>query len=151
VVHRRPVALAKLSVHTHHLSLFRVRWRLIFFSRSEYNCLIARWTLNINQSINQSINSFPCTWYTVIVLKNKSQPSIVSILHHPFSCYPTIRPGNKHYRWYHRLNLFCWRIYTTLTKIKKNVFTTTMMSFLDNREKFGIQAFQLHDLHAIIQ
>jgi hypothetical protein len=25
------------------------------------------------------------------------------------------------------------------------------MSFLDNREKFGIQAFQLHDLHAIIQ
>jgi hypothetical protein len=24
---KRPVALAKLSVHTHHLSLFRVPWR----------------------------------------------------------------------------------------------------------------------------
>ena len=30
VVHRRPVALAKLSVPTHHLSLFRVPWRLNF-------------------------------------------------------------------------------------------------------------------------
>ena len=28
VVHKRPVALAKLSVPTHHLSLFRVPWRL---------------------------------------------------------------------------------------------------------------------------
>ena len=27
-VHKRPVALAKLSVPTHHLSLFRVLWRL---------------------------------------------------------------------------------------------------------------------------
>jgi hypothetical protein len=30
VIHRRPVALAKLSVPTHHLSLFRVPWRLNF-------------------------------------------------------------------------------------------------------------------------
>ena len=29
-VHRRPVALAKLPVLTHHLSLFRVLWRLNF-------------------------------------------------------------------------------------------------------------------------
>jgi hypothetical protein len=51
VVHRRPVALAKLSIHTHHLSLFRVLWHLNFFSRPEYSWKIARWTLNINQSI----------------------------------------------------------------------------------------------------
>ena len=30
VVHKRPLALAKLSVPTHHLSLFRVPWRLNF-------------------------------------------------------------------------------------------------------------------------
>jgi hypothetical protein len=57
VIHRRPVALAKLSVHTHHLSLFRGPWRLILFSRPEYSLKIARWTLNINQSINQSIHT----------------------------------------------------------------------------------------------
>jgi hypothetical protein len=32
VVHKRPVALAKLSVPTHHLSLFRVPWRLNFYN-----------------------------------------------------------------------------------------------------------------------
>jgi hypothetical protein len=48
VVHRRHVALTKLSVHTHHLSLFRVPWRLIFFPRPEYSWKIARWTLNTN-------------------------------------------------------------------------------------------------------
>ena len=31
VVHRRHVALAKLSISTHYLSLFRVPWRLILF------------------------------------------------------------------------------------------------------------------------
>ena len=30
VVHKRPVVLAKLSVPTHYLSLFRVPWRLDF-------------------------------------------------------------------------------------------------------------------------
>jgi hypothetical protein len=74
VVHRRPVALPKLSIHTHHLSLFRVLWRLVFFLSSWiYTCSwkIARWTLNINQSISINFLLFfhygkSSTWWRLL-------------------------------------------------------------------------------------
>ena len=56
--HRRPAALAKLSVPTHHLSLFRIRWRLKILNVLVLNIaekLLARRQTPINQSINQSI------------------------------------------------------------------------------------------------
>ena len=83
VVHRRPVALAKLFVHTHHLSLFQVPWRLIFFSRPEYSWKIARWTLNINQSIKNSVICMYLTDFSLFVWESRYQ--ILKNYHNPLS------------------------------------------------------------------
>jgi hypothetical protein len=95
VVHRRPVSLAKLSVPTHHLSLFRVPWRLNYF-RHEYSWKIARWTLNINQSINiwcgfRTISlTMSVTWYTeysMYVFHCEETRRLVSIFKKYWRCF----------------------------------------------------------------
>jgi hypothetical protein len=54
VVHRRPVALAKLSVPTHHLSLFRVPWRLNFHHWASVVCRSSVRPLTFHILINSS-------------------------------------------------------------------------------------------------
>jgi hypothetical protein len=56
-----PVALVKLSVHTHHLSLFRVPWRLIFIFFSVLNIAEKLLAQGVKQqSITHSLEIIIC-------------------------------------------------------------------------------------------